>query len=259
LEQSRPLLEKAGVRMAAVSYDSQETLGRFAEKYGIRFPLLSDSGSVVIRSFGIFNTNIAPGLRSHGVPHPVEYLVAADGTVLQKYFVSNYQHRVAGSTIVLQEFGVVDEHAPQVTIQSGALTVQVGLSTAQAFAGQEIGFFAKFALQAGWHVYGAPLPESYTATHVTFDDSKVARQSFVLPQAEPMKIAALGEILPVYSGVFQGTGSLLLKFPLDAGLTTLSGEVQFQQCSENVCEPPETLAFELSLNLKPFMVATSGT
>ncbi len=256
MEQSRPLLEKEGVRIAAISYDSQETLGRFAEKYGIGFPLLSDSGSVVIRSFGIFNSNIAPGLRAYGVPHPVEYLVASDGTVLQKYFVPNYQHRVAGSAIVLQEFGVADEQAPHVRMQSGALTVQVGLSTAQGFAGQEISFFAKFALEEGWHVYGVPLPESYTATSVTFDDSKVARQSFVLPQAEPMEIASLGEILPVYGGTFQGTGSLLLKFPLDAGPIILTGKVQFQQCSMSVCEPPEALPFELALNLKPFMVAT---
>jgi hypothetical protein len=258
LEQSRPLLEQAGVRIAAVSYDSQEILSRFAEKYGIAFPLLSDSNSIVIRSFGIFNTNIAPGLRAYGVPHPVEYLVASDGIVLQKYFVPNYQHRVAGSAVLLRQFGVVEGNAPVVTLESGALTVQVGLSAAKAFAGQEITFFARFALQAGWHVYGLPLPGSYTATSVTFDDSKIIRQSFDLPQAQPLDIAVLGEILPVYEGAFQGLGSLLLKFPLDAGPTTLSGKVQFQQCSANVCEPPETLPFQLPLTLGPFLVATQG-
>jgi peroxiredoxin len=66
------MIEREGLRVAAVSYDSQEALRRFAEKYQIRFPLLSDRDSTVIRSFGIFNTNVAPGLRAHGVPHPVE-------------------------------------------------------------------------------------------------------------------------------------------------------------------------------------------
>ena len=66
------MLEKNGVRIAAVSYDSQEILRGFADKHGIGFPLLSDHDSAVIRRFGIFNTNIAPGLRAHGVPHPVE-------------------------------------------------------------------------------------------------------------------------------------------------------------------------------------------
>ena len=238
MEQSLPLLEQAGLRIAAISYDSEETLRAFADRYGIGFPLLSDSNSAVIRSFGILNTNIAPGLRAHGVPHPVEYLVAPNGTVLHKYFVPNYQHRVTGSAIVLEEFGVVEANAPVITLQSGALTVRVGLSSAQAFAGQEIGFFAKFALEPEWHVYDTTL--------VAFDDPNVIKQSFSL------------ENLPAYEGKFQGLGSALLKFPIDAGPITLSGKVRFQQCSANICEPPETLPFELSLTLEPFMVATSG-
>jgi hypothetical protein len=256
LEQSRPLLEKQGIRIAAVSYDSPETLQRFAEKYQIRFPLLSDSDSAVIRSFGIFNTNIAPGLRAYGVPHPVEYLVAPGGAVIEKYFVPNYQHRVTASAVVLRKFGAVDHHSPIVTLQSGALTVEIGLSSARAFAGQEIGFVVKFGLQPGWHIYGTPLPEPYTATSVSFNDSKIVSQSFELPSAQPMQIAILGETLPVYEGSFQGLGSLLLKFPLDAGPTVLSGKVEFQQCSASLCEPPESLPFEIALTLLPFMVAT---
>jgi hypothetical protein len=226
------VLEKEGLRIAAVSYDSEETLRSFAEKYQIRFPLLSDRDSAVISSFGIFNTNIAPGLRAHGVPHPVEYLVAPDGIVIRKYFVPNYQHRVTASAVVLREFGVSGDDAPKVTLQSGAVTVEVGLSSAKAFAGQELSFFAKFTMEPGWHVY----PD----TSVTFDDRKVIRQSFE------------------FGKTFQGLGTLLLRFPLDAGKTTLSGQVRFQQCSETVCEPPETIPFELPLTLEPFMAVTTG-
>jgi hypothetical protein len=256
LEQSRPIVEREGVRIAAISYDPKETLERFAEKYRIRFPLLSDRDSAVIRSFGILNTNIAPGLRAHGVPHPVEYLVAPDGVVIRKYFVPNYQHRVTASAIILREFGVATDGTPVVTLRSGALTVEVGLSAAKAFAGQEISFFAKFTLQPGWHVYGAPTSQAYTTTSVLFDGPKIIRQSFELPSPAPMRIAALGETVPVYSGSFQGLGSLLMKFPLDAGKTILSGQVRFQQCSDTICEAPETLPFELPLTLEPFMVAT---
>jgi hypothetical protein len=255
LEQSRPLIEKEGVRIAAVSYDSQETLQRFAEKYQIRIPLLSDRDSAVIRRFGILNTNIAPGLRAHGVPHPVEYLIAPDAVVVRKYFVPNYQHRVTASAVVLREFGVAGDGAPTVTLRSGALTVEVGLSAAKAFAGQEISFFAKFTLQPGWHVYGSPLPQVYTATSVAFEDPKIIRQSFELPPAAPMQFAALGETIPVYTGSFRGLGSLLLKFPLEAGKTVLRGHVRYQQCSDTVCESPETVPFELPLTLDPFVVA----
>ncbi len=259
MEHSRALLEKEGVRLAAISYDSTVTLAAFAEKYAIRFPLLSDRDSAVIRAFGIFNTNIAPGLRAYGVPHPVEYLVSPDGTVVRKYFVPNYQHRVTASAVALQEFGAAGAGAGVVKLTSGALAVEIGLSSATAFAGQEIGFFARFALQPGWHVYGAPLPEAYTPTSIAFDDPKIVQQSFEFPDPEFMQFAALGETLPVYSGAFQVLGKLLLKFPLTAGVTSLSGAIRFQQCSDTVCEAPETLPFELSLTLEPFLVAKSAT
>ena len=75
---------------------------------------------------------------------------------------------------------------------------------------------------------------------------------------ELIEFAALGETFPVYHGSFYGFGSLLLKFPLEAGATLLSGKVRFQACSDRVCEPPQEIPFELPLNLEPFLVATKG-
>ena len=254
MEQSRETLESNGLRIAAVSYDSPEVLADFAEKYKIGFPLLSDRDSLVIRSFGILNVNIAPGLRAHGVPHPVDYLVAPDGVVIRKYFVPNYMHRVTAAAVALQEFGAARADSPTITLRSGALTVELGLSSGKAFAGQEISFRAKFSVEPGWHVYGTPLPAAYTATAITFDDPKITRQSFELPPARPMEMAALGETLPVYGGSFEGRGSLLLKFPLDAGQIVLAGELRFQLCGEAVCEAPGALSFQLPLTIEPFMI-----
>jgi hypothetical protein len=235
LEKSRELLETHGIRIAAISYDSRETLASFAEKNAIRFPLLSDRDSTVIRRFSIFNTNIAPGLRSYGVPHPVEYLVAPDGMVVRKYFVPNYQNRVTGAAVALKEFGTVAGGSQSVTLRSGAVSIEIGLSSPTAFAGQEIGFFATFQIEPDWHVY--------ETTSVTFDDPKVASQSFQLPS------------LATYAGKFKSAGSLLLKFPLPEGPITLSGHVQFQQCGETICEPPETLPFEIGITLERFLIA----
>jgi AhpC/TSA family/Disulphide bond corrector protein DsbC len=246
LEQSRMLLEKNAVRIAAISYDSQEILAAFAQKHSIGFPLLSDKGSHVIRKFGIFNFNMAPDLRSHGVPHPVEYVVTPDGT--------NYQHRVTGSAVALAEFGTIESDAPTVVLKSGALTARIGFSSAQAFAGQKVGFFVDFALQPRWHIYGRPLPAGYTATSVTFESSALVSQTLGLPAAEMLDIPALGETLPVYSGSFRGIGTLLLKFPLPEGRLALHG-LAFHQCSDTVCEPPETISFELALTLEQFMIA----
>ncbi len=248
------MLESNGVHIAAISYDSQETLAAFAQKHSIGFPLLSDKGSNTIRGFGIFNYNMAPELRSYGVPHPVEYLVAPDGTVVKKYFVPNYQHRVTGAAVALGEFGTVAPEAPVVNLESGALAVQIGLASGRAFSGQEVGFFARFALQPGWHIYGSPLPQNYTPTSINFASPGIETQKLELPSAQILSIPSLGEALPVYSGSFQAIGMLLLKHPLPEGKLLLPGHLAFQQCSDTICEPPQILPFELSLTLEPFMI-----
>jgi len=249
------MLEQNGVRIAAVSYDSQEVLAAFAQKHAIAFPVLSDNMSETIRRFGIFNFNMAPDLRAYGVPHPVEYLVAPDGIVVKKYFVPNYQHRVTGAAVALREFGTVRPDAPSVTLESGSVAVRIGFPSAKAFAGQEVGLFAQFALQPGWHIYASPLPERYTATSITFEGPSVVRQELELPAPKMLNIPALGETLPVYSGTFQGIGTLLLKYPLPEGKIVLRGRLSFQQCSDSVCEPPQVLPFELALTLEPFLIS----
>ena len=249
------MLEKHGVRIAAISYDAREILAEFAQKYLIGYPLLSDSGSDTIRSFGIFNYNMAPELRAHGVPHPVEYLVLPDGIVAKKYFVPNYMHRVTASAVALREFGEAGEHAASVRFESGPLAVQIGLASARAFAGQEVSFFAKFVLLPGWHVYGEPLPEGFTSMAVLFECAEAMHQTFRLPAPSIIEFPLLRESLPVYEGAFEGLGTLLLKHPLPEGELTLRGSVRFQTCSQTICEPPQALGFELGLTLEPFVVS----
>lgn len=187
-------------------------MAAFANKYAIGYPLLSDKESSVIRRFGIFNFNTAPELRAYGVPHPVEYLVSPDGVVVKNYFVPNYQHRVAASTVALREFGEVSGDSPVITLESGALGARIGLSSRRAFAGQEVGFFARFTLQRGWYTYGLPLPEGHTATSIEFDGPAVVRQDARWPEPETVVFPLLNEALPVYSGSFELGGRLLLKF-----------------------------------------------
>lgn len=254
LELSRSLLEKNGVRIAAISYDSQEVLAAFAQQYSIGYPLLSDRASEVIRSFGIFNENMAPQLKAYGVPHPVEYLVGTDGIVVKKFFVPNYMHRVSGSAVALSEFSTVADDSHTVTVKTGALTATIGFASMRAFAGQEIGYFATLAVASGWHIYGAPLPSEYRATAVSFDDTLVANQSFRLPEPRLLLDPVLGETLPVYSGEVKGVGTLLLKHPLPEGINRLSGHIDIQTCSETICEPPLRLPFEIALRIEPFAI-----
>src|SRR5215471_11618884 len=89
-----------------MSYDSRAVLQDFTNRMKIGFPLLSDEGSQVIRSFGILNTTVTPGALDDGVPYPGIFVIDASGKVTAKYFEEKYQERFAPATILSKEFGL---------------------------------------------------------------------------------------------------------------------------------------------------------
>ena len=210
----------------------------------------------MIRAFGIFNTNIPEDHKMmYGMPFPGDYLLAPDGIVRDKRFLPNYEYRPSATALALRNAGgAAAENS--VEIDAGAFSATVTLSADKCFPGQELATALRIRVKPGWHIYGKPLPGNYRATELIFESPIVGEQSIELPAAKPMPLEALGETLPVYSGSFEGIGSLLLKFPMDAGQVLLSGQIRFQQCSETVCEAPQTLPFQLPLTIEPFMVPT---
>jgi len=97
---------KKGLGVVAISYDSRQILQNFSNRMKIGFPLLSDEGSVVIRSFGILNTSVTRGALDDGVPYPGIFIVDASGKVTAKYFEEKYQERFTPDTILSKEFGL---------------------------------------------------------------------------------------------------------------------------------------------------------
>lgn len=197
---------------------------------------------------------MAPELRAYGVPHPVEYLISPDGVVIKKYFVPSYQHRVTAAAVALEQFGQVSGRAPEIAFERGPVGVRIGLSSATAFAGQEVRFFARFVLQPGWHIYGTHSPEGCTATSIEFEGSAVMRQDLRLPEPEMIQFPSLNQKVPVYSGSVEIQGTLLLRYPLPEGELSLPGRLRFQPCSQTVCEPPQTIPFSLPLTLHRFVI-----
>ena len=67
-----------GARLLAVSYDSVETQAWMAERYDIRYPLLSDATLNVSRSYGVYIDRHEDGF-DHGEPGLV--IIDKDGTI----------------------------------------------------------------------------------------------------------------------------------------------------------------------------------
>src|SRR2546423_6682012 len=95
-------LQAQGINPASITYDSRDVLQRFAQAYSIEYPMLSDEGSKVIRTFGILNTNIpADHPMLYGIPFPGDYLIAPDGTVREKVFLPSYEHRPSATQMAM--------------------------------------------------------------------------------------------------------------------------------------------------------------
>jgi AhpC/TSA family len=238
-------------------------LQRFSQAYGIEYPMLADQGSKVIRAFGILNTNIPedhPML--YGIPFPGDYLVAPDGTVRDKLFLPSYEHRPSVTQLAMRN-GMGTE-TNSVRIKTDVLSATVALSTDKCFPGQELGISLTIHLEPGWHVYGEPLPKNYQAIKLEFDDQLIAECRLDMPPAEPLLLKALDETLPVYQGEIRASGRVAIKWsppiparfleplgpPIEPGLHHIGGFFRFQACSEQICEPPHSIKFQLPLMIQ---------
>jgi peroxiredoxin len=84
-----------------ISYDSVETLKAFSKEgkgeRKVRFPLLSDPESEMIKAFGVLNQKFyehyEKGSRFHGVPHPHLFLVDPKGRIFGKFAEKEFQNR----------------------------------------------------------------------------------------------------------------------------------------------------------------------
>lgn len=72
-----PALEEASIRILGVSPQSEESHTRFAERYGLDFPLLSDTDKSIIRAYGV------DGPLGFGVRRAT-FLIGQDGRIARR-------------------------------------------------------------------------------------------------------------------------------------------------------------------------------
>ena len=102
LQNASARLEKKGIKLAAISYDSSAILMDFANRHQIQFPLLTDADSKVIRSFKVLNAD-AKGM-TKGMAHPGFFYVDENGVIREKYFEAEYTDRFTAKQCHWQTF-----------------------------------------------------------------------------------------------------------------------------------------------------------
>lgn len=241
--------DEANIAVYALSYDEADALRDFRNAQNISYTLLSDPESEVIKSFGILNTLIDENDHPwYGIPYPGTYVVDADGKIMQKFFENNLAiragpeqllHAALGEPLAATNDGVpkpVEEVEVSVHFDGASLTPTV-----------QKDLVAQFRVPAGYHVYASPAPAGLSAVDLILDDNEdLVQRPIMRPPAESHSLAGTDETFDVYHNVFE------LRLPLtvnNAGKPeiTITGELIWQSCDDQVCGIPARKRFAVTL------------
>lgn len=100
LEAAAGPLAEAGWTLVGVSYDPVATLAAFKAEKGLSYALLSDGGSAAIKAFNLLNTDMKPGSRYEGIPHPAIMFIGADGRIETTLREDGYKNRPATDLVI---------------------------------------------------------------------------------------------------------------------------------------------------------------
>ena len=195
MEQSRDALKKRGLGLAAISYDSVATLKFFSDRKSIRFPLLSDESSSVIRAFGVLNEQVPKSSEVYGIPHPVTYVIDAKGVVQSRNSEEDYRQRYTVGNLLELRTGISETPAKHLKItQSATDTIVHG--------GQRFKIRLDIELPPGSHVY-APGVQGYIPIEWKIADAEsYVAESVTYPKFRNLYLKAIDETVPVYDGKF---------------------------------------------------------
>ena len=154
--------EAAGIKLYTISYDDAEGQRAFVENQGVRFPMLSDLGSHVIRDYGILNDRVGErdGGVIYGVPYPGAYVTDEHGVVVAKFFNDSYKKRDSPELYLDVALGKIElaEDAPQVVAEDPEVRITAAIHGGGGTIRQGITrkLVVRFELGKGLHLYGPP-------------------------------------------------------------------------------------------------------
>lgn len=254
LQSNLPSIQKQGLGVVAISYDSAEILKTFGARKAITYPLLSDTDSKTIRAYGLLNTSVAANTPQFGIPYPGTLIVDTSGIVKSKYFETDFRERYAASDILVREFGG-KPNAPAPVIETNHLRITASSSETTVHWGQRIALILDIELKPNMHVY-AQEAEGYIPVEWTMTASPAFRAyPPVWPSAEKLFLKAIKETLPVYKGRFRvvaeitiGADAQVKPVLNSAGDLMIENSFRYQACDERRCYLPQTVPIRWTLH-----------
>ena len=255
-------LQTRGIGVAAILYDPPEMLKAFAEARGIKFPLLSDSGSAVIKRYDILNRETDPDSRAYGIPYPGTFNLDTNGRVLQRFFEQRYQERFTVSSIAVR---LGD---PLAGIDRAATRAETDHLEALAYAtddvvapGNRFSLVVDVAPNPEMHVY-APGDHSYQVIRLRLDTPDFLRAHEVIyPRSTPYHFEPLDETVPVYEAPFRLVQEVTIPMSQEIATmaaepdatVTIAGALEYQACDHEICYSPAEVPLVWNFAWRPLV------
>src|SRR5271169_6595415 len=157
--------EKQGVKLAAISYDSEAILKFFADRHKIEYPMLADPDSKVIQAYGVLNQE-ATGMQK-GFARPGYFFIDTKGIIREKFFEPKYRERLTGNSIIAKLFPELGQEVTE-TVEAPHLQLALEQSDRTGVPGTRITLSAQVRLPADVHVY-APGAQGYKPITLAID------------------------------------------------------------------------------------------
>jgi AhpC/TSA family/Disulphide bond corrector protein DsbC len=250
-----PRFEKRGVKLAAISYDSEEILKFFAERHKIEYPMLADPESNIIQAYGVLNSE-ATGMQK-GFARPGYFFIDSNGIIREKFFEAKYRERLTGNSIITKLFPELGQEVTE-ALEAPHLQLAVQQSDRTGVPGTRITLVAEVRLPQDVHVY-APGAQGYKPIKLVIEPiPELELKPLVYPASKILYLPAIKERVAVFEGTFRisqdvkvssaGLGGSLGK---DGTTLAINGSLEYQACDKTTCYVPTSVPVKWQLQVFP--------
>jgi hypothetical protein len=258
LQNAKAKFDQQGLKLAAISYDSQAILADFAKRHKIEFPLLADPDSKVIRSFNVLNPE-AKGMNK-GMALPGFFYIDDSGVIREKYFEAKYTNRFTANNVIGKLFPELTQEVSQ-NVEAPHLRLTLGQSDRTVVPGSRLTLTLQVELPPGVHVY-APGVKGYKPIQLVLrTPGGIEPTPAVYPSSKILYLPAIKEQVPVFEGKLRIAQDVTIPASkVGAGLravlgsaktVTIPGELHYQACDATICYPPTSVPLKWEIKVEP--------
>jgi peroxiredoxin len=256
LQSAIPRFEKQGVKLAAISYDTEEILKYFADRHKIEYPLLADPDSKTIQAYGVLNQE-ATGMQK-GFARPGYFFIDTNGIIREKFFEAKYRERLTGNSIISKLFPELGQEVTE-TVEAPHLQLALEQSDPIGVPGTRITVAAEVRLPPDVHVY-APGTQGYKPIKLVIDAMReMELKPAIYPQSKTLYLPAIKERVPVFEGTFRISQDVRVNsgaefwgsLGKDGKTFTISGKLEYQACDKTMCYLPTSVPVKWELQVFP--------